>query len=169
MKKTILVFAAGLVCSLATISFAEAQNTKNILLLTAGSTLEKTASPTTGINSRAMRDFKKNFPTVEGATWSSIKDGWVASFVQQDIRSTVVYNEHGDWQFTINYYGEHHLPSEVRAAVKSTYFDCSISGVEEVHVQDKTVYLVHLQDEKTWKKVRVYEGEMELIENFDKG
>jgi hypothetical protein len=71
-------------------------------------------------------------------------------------------------KFTISYYDEKKLPDEIRSIVKSTYYDYSITCVEEIHIDSKIIYIVHMQDDKTWKNVRICDGEMEIVEDFDK-
>jgi uncharacterized membrane protein YhiD involved in acid resistance len=168
MKQRIFVLAAGLLCGLGTWSVAAAQTSKIRVALTSIASMDKAIEPTSTVNSRALRDFKKNYPQAESENWTTLDKGWEASFLQGDIRSVVVYNRHGDWQYGINYYTEDQLPREVRTQVKSKYFDYSISGVEEVHVLDKVAYLVHLQDAHTWKVVRVCDGNMDLMEDYNK-
>jgi len=169
--KNVILALAGVVVSITTMGTAHAQTPKNMMLLS-GPSLE-TISPSTSasaadVNNRALRDFKKSFPKAEGEEWSQLKDGWLVTFKQDDVRRRVVYNSRGDWQFSIYYYGENRLPTDVRATVKSQYFDYSITGVEEVHVGDKVAYLVHMQDEKTWKLVRVCDDTMDVLEDFNK-
>jgi len=53
--------------------------------------------------------------------------------------------------------------------VKREYYDATITLVTEVETYKETVTYVHLQDTETWKKVRVANGEMKLVENFKKG
>jgi len=171
MKNSLIALVAGFAFSVALSTNAHAQTQKNVLMLTSPETLAPITGfvPAANVSSRALRDFKRTFPSVADEQWSQIKDGWLATFSRDGVRSKVVYSNHGDWQFTIDYYGEQKLPTEVRNEVKSSYFDYSISGVEEVHVQDKDIYIIHMQDAKTWKVVRVADGEMELIEDFNKG
>jgi len=40
--------------------------------------------------------------------------------------------------------------------------------VEEIKAHQQTVYLVHMQDEFTWKILRISDGEMSIIEDFNK-
>ncbi|MGI8952391.1 MAG: hypothetical protein ACR2FN_12510 [Chitinophagaceae bacterium] len=66
-------------------------------------------------------------------------------------------------------YDETKLPHDVRAQVKSTYYDYAITTVDEVHYQGQIVYLVHMQDANTWKIIRVNsDGEMDVYQAFDK-
>jgi hypothetical protein len=171
MKNSLIALAAGFVWSVALSTNAHAQTQKDVMLLTSKEALAPITPfvPATNVNNRALRDFKKTFPNVQGEDWSQIKEGWLVSFTRDEKQTKVVYGAHGNWEFTIDYYGEAKLPADVRNEVKSTYFDYTISGVDEVHIQDKDVYIVHMQDAKTWKVVRVEDGEMDLIEDFNKG
>jgi hypothetical protein len=81
----------------------------------------------------------------------------------------VFYDKKGYWDATIKYYDEKKLPPDVRAIVKSTYYDYSITSVQEIQKGNKIVYLVHMQDATTLKSVKVCDGEMEVIAEFNKG
>ena len=78
------------------------------------------------------------------------------------------YDLKGHWRFTISYYDEKKLPDEVRATVKSIYYDYNITRVEEIHVDDIIMYLVHMQDENTWKILKIADREMSIVEDFNK-
>ncbi|MBS1597916.1 MAG: hypothetical protein JST75_06805 [Bacteroidetes bacterium] len=171
MKKTHLFIAAMLVFVMAAGSKANAQTTMPIALLTDAKSMEKVLAltePTASINSKAMRDFKRSFPDAEDEQWYSFKDGYAVRFKEEGKDHMVTYNRGGDWQYTIANYGERNLPQDIRALVKSTYYDYTITLVQEVTAHDQTVYLVHMQDESTWKTLRVSDGEMSIIEDFNK-
>lgn len=59
-------------------------------------------------------------------------------------------------------YSEKELPKEVRALVKSTYYDYSIGWVKEVSQNQTVVYVVHIADGQNWKDLLVQDGEMEV-------
>jgi hypothetical protein len=52
--------------------------------------------------------------------------------------------------------------------VKSNYYDYTITVVQEITLHSQTIYLVHMQDETTWKVLKVADGEMSIIEDFNK-
>ncbi len=121
------------------------------------------------INPKAIKDFKKTF-AVRNKTWYKSDRGFIASFSLGEIKNVVRYNDKGKWQHTIRIYNEDKLPRDVRVSVKRTYYDYTITLVEEIRTSDANAFLVHMHDETTWKIVRVSsEGEMELIQNFNKG
>jgi hypothetical protein len=120
------------------------------------------------VNQKAVRDFKKAFKDISNEKWYSIKNGFLAEFSLNTTKNRVVYDKKGNWRFTVSYYEEKNLPAEIRAIVKPVYYDYTITRIAEVHVDDKIIYIVHVQNNSSLKTLRVCEGEMELIEDFTK-
>ncbi len=69
--------------------------------------------------------------------------------------------------YSILRYDETKLPKDVRATVKSTYYDYAITHVKEISLPDKTVFLVYLHFNGSWKIVRLCNREMEEIEDLN--
>jgi hypothetical protein len=121
------------------------------------------------LNAKAIKHFKKQFKEVSNASWSSFKGGFLAYFKQDGVTTRVYYNRNGAWQFNLKQYSEDLMPRALRAAVKSTYFDFSIICVDEIESSTDRVYIVHLEDKTTLKKLRIdTEGNMDIIEDFEK-
>jgi len=120
------------------------------------------------VSNKAIRDFKKTYRDVKDEKWYSLPNGYLAEFMLINKKDAVVYDKKGNWKYTFSYYDEKNLPDESRAAVKSVYYDYSINRAEEIRVEDKIIYLVHMQNETTWKNLRVCDGEMDVIEDFNK-
>ena len=120
------------------------------------------------VNQKAVRNFEKTFRNVNTEKWYSIKGGFLAEFSLNTTKTRVVYDKKGNWSFSVSYYDEKSLPADIRAIVKPVYYDYTISRVEEVHAADKTFYFVHVQNESNLKTLRICEGEMDLIADFQK-
>ena len=117
----------------------------------------------------AMRHFLKNFGDDLNESWSASKEGTRARFEKNNALYLVDYDKKGKWHSTIRIYKETVLPKEVRNTVKSVYYDFDIVTVTELTVPRNKLYFVKLQDEKSLKTVRVVDGYMEEIEDFDRG
>jgi hypothetical protein len=183
MKKTFLIFAMGLIPSLALVSNIYAQQSsvrtllikdaKNLLLIphadtAATGTVNLKSADLSAINTKALKNFDKFFKGATNVGWYKISDGFSAIFTQNENLNRAYFDNKGNVTFTITYYSGKKLPHDIRSMVKGTYYDYEIPFVEEIHAGDKVVYIVHLEDETTWKKVKVSDGEMELIEDFNK-
>ena len=122
------------------------------------------------INVRAMRDFVSRYGDVSDAIWHRSNDNFVAVFFKDSIQHRVIYTGRGDLSYIMKYYEESRMPRNIRAQVKSTYYDYKIYVIQEIVTPDHpTVYIVNLQGDTDWKKVKLCEGEMEIMEEFKKG
>ncbi|HZE85863.1 MAG TPA: hypothetical protein VE035_16205 [Puia sp.] len=121
------------------------------------------------INMRAMRQFKDQFRNVSNEDWRIEKDGLIAYFKLGESACWVYYDLKGNWLHTMIAYPEDKLSKDIRALVKSTYYDCQINGVREIRSPGSLIYVVQLEDETSFKSVRVDgDGGMDLISTLDK-
>jgi hypothetical protein len=121
------------------------------------------------INIRAIRDFARRHGNATGVAWFKVTDGFIVRFVADSMFSRSAYRKNGVWIYTIKQYEEAKMLKEVRHAVKSVYYDYTITLVEQIETPDEPVkYLVHLQDAVSWKNVLVSNGQLDLIEDNKK-
>lgn len=117
---------------------------------------------------RAQRDFHKKFMLATGEKWYEIRGGMLVSFKTGENRNSVVYDKKGIWQYSLRYINEKEVPKEVRGSVKREYYDYSIKQVDEIQIPEGTVYFFHLEDDQSFKNVRVFENEMVVLDDFKK-
>jgi|SRR6266542_328283 len=120
------------------------------------------------VNFRTLKDFKKRFATTTDATWQETDKGYIARFSANSIETMVAYGKQGTWFYTIQRYNEKNLLANVRALVKSTYYDYTFFHIDKVNVpeQENTIYILLLQDNKHFKTIRVCGDEMEVINDY---
>lgn len=127
------------------------------------------ARPVAIVHAKVMRDFVLRFDEVSYARWMADDKGSTMYFIKDGFNNRAVYDAGGRWLYSLMYYNEAKLPRDIRAVVKREYFDFDITVVEEVQTKDGKAYLVHLEDESTFKIVKVStDGEMEIREEFCK-
>jgi hypothetical protein len=121
------------------------------------------------INTKAVKDFQTRFAGASNAMWFSDKNGFVSYFVKDGFGDRVYYDKKGHWQYSLIFYSEDKLPRDVRASIKSTYFDMSITMVEEVQTTEAKVYIVHLEDKSNIKILKANDqGEYEILQELSK-
>jgi hypothetical protein len=182
MKKILFALSIGF-CSIAAfgnsanaqysanpVAFNDSQKFKTTVRNAAA--LESTADmgayvpDTKNIHARAIRDFQVRF-NASNAMWFSDKNGFVSYFVQDGFGERVFYDKKGRWQYSLIFYGEDKLPRDIRAIVKSTYYDMAITLVEEVQTNDGKGYVIHLEDKSNIKIIKVNsEGEMATMQDL---
>lgn len=122
------------------------------------------------INIWAVRDFVIRFDKVDNVLWFAIpKGGFEAYFVQDGYGDRIIYDKSGGWQQSLLNYDEDKCPRDIRAAVKSLFFDCEIILIEEVDNREGAEFIFYLQDKSTIRIVRVTkENLVEVLQEFDK-
>jgi hypothetical protein len=112
---------------------------------------------------RAVRHFTSSYPDAQEERWYLINNGFMAKFSKDNVKIRIDYDKKGNWLYTIRYLTEKMLPRDVRAQVKSTWFDHNISSAEEIQVGYSFIYLLHINEGEDWKIIRVADGEMSEV------
>jgi len=123
------------------------------------------------VSAKALKDFNKSFAGASAVKWFIVNAGFTTKFNQNGIQYRVDYDKKGNWTGTMKSYDEKKLPHEVRATVKSVYYDYSINWVKEITVPNypnTIVYMIHIDDEKSFKNLQVIDGEIIVLEAYDK-
>ena len=121
------------------------------------------------VSIKAVRNLLLNFDNVTNEEWYEAPDRSVVTFSVNDIQYRVDYDKQGNWIQTIRIYGAAKLPADVRDAVRSTYYDYNIFQVQEVEIPLHPVnYFITIDNKTKLINLRVYNGEIEELQKFDK-
>jgi hypothetical protein len=53
--------------------------------------------------------------------------------------------------------------------VKSVYYDYEILSAVEIYLDNQPLYIVYIQDETHLKTIGVYDGDMQVIQEYKRG
>ena len=174
MKKSLSLYAASVLLAF---TMVNASNSQHLHSAAAGDYIAGITEFTDSssliraneVNTRVVRDFTRRYEGISDAKWFKLKEGFVVYFTQNETRMRVVYDKRGTPLWTIRSYFEDKLPLEIRHIIRSTYYDFSIYHIDEITMNEKTVYLVKMEDKTSWLTIRVTDGEMEVAEIYKKG
>jgi hypothetical protein len=124
-----------------------------------------------GISARAIKEFGKQYKNTTNQHWNVISDGFTAKFTDNEVVNTIYYDTKGRWSGSLKSYPENKMDREIRDIVKSKYYDYNIIVVSEVETlksQGMPTYVVCLEDKKSVKWLRIYDGDMEVWKEFSK-
>ncbi len=187
MKKILIALTLGCISFSALIGFVNAQSTGNVYAFTATPKFMKSiqriaaqenpgfldtsnARLGSNISLKAVRDFKSRFAAATDEKWFNVTGGYMTYFKLNGFSNRVFYDKKGRWQSSLTCSGEDGLPRDLRAIVKSTYFDFAITQVEDVETIENGVYLVYLEDKSSIKIIRITkDGVMDTMQDFIKG
>jgi hypothetical protein len=185
MKKILIALSFGFTSIMALSNYVHAQNSvkpiafndavslkssvRNMAALESPAFMGSYVPDTKNINAKAIKDFQGRFNNASNTMWFSDRNGYVSYFVQNGYGDRAFYDKKGNWQYSLIFYGEDKLPRNIRADVKSVYFDLAITLVEEVQTADGMVFIVHLEDKSNIKILKVNkDGEMEIMQELIK-
>jgi hypothetical protein len=121
------------------------------------------------LSARAIKDFKSRFTKVTNESWGRSDKGICVNFTNDGFSTLAYYDRRGHWLASMKTCGESQLPHFIRDVVKRTYYDFTITCVNIIEVPDHSAYVVHLEDQKTFRIVRVTEdGEMDTLNEYVK-
>jgi hypothetical protein len=125
--------------------------------------------PLNEINIHAYRQFRKMFPQVSDERWVKNSDGYIVSFVQNSLRSQVHFNPKGAFLYTVRNYGERDMPADLSLAIKKKYPDFRINVITEIMNDERTLYLVKIENHFSVRTISIVDGKMEIIEDLVNG
>jgi hypothetical protein len=120
------------------------------------------------VNINAVRDFSKNFKNASGVKWVKHENGASVYFAVDGVKMRSTYNTKGRKEYTLKYYDEFSLPTNVRHLVRSTYYDYRIAIATEVIRNEHVSYLVKMENDKEFLTIKVDDGELSVFEKMTK-
>lgn len=120
------------------------------------------------VSEKAFKDFSKFYAN---ATDIRIHNSGSNTLIVCNIdgaAARIQYNAKGRWLHTVKTYSPRLLPANVKSIVEEAYPAFRLFGVTEVSVGNKTAHLVSIENDKSWKRIKVVDGEFEVYEAYNK-
>lgn len=144
-------------------SFAqEAVNTKELPPITITATKAN-------VSEKMQKSFYHYFKDGSDPNWYDLGKKYLVNFFMNSQENRALFTKNGNMVYHLCYGGEKNLPDDVRRLVKSNYFDYNIKTVIKVFQNNKTVWIVNMEDDKSLLIVRVEDGETEMSAKYKKG
>jgi len=121
-------------------------------------------------NLKAEKKFMQAYPYATRVEWSALKNkSRMCRFYIDNILNRAFYSNKGQWLGTVSSYDGGKLNKDISDKIRSAYFDYSIVFVNQIDmVNNKAIYIVEIQNQKSIKKIRFDNDEMEVIQEFEK-
>lgn len=150
MKKQILSIALGLaITAIAPATFAAGINPA-------------------AANEKAVKNFNKQFQQSPALVTLS-GDGFIVRGKSEGHEVTAAYDKKGNWVYTLTRYPSANLQKNIIDVVNRSYNNYYISGMEKVdQPARKSVFIVYMENQDSYKTLRVVDKEVELIHDFKK-
>ena len=120
------------------------------------------------VNINAARDFNKNFKNATDVKWVQHENGASVYFTNDGKKMRSSYNTKGKKEYTLKYYDESGMSSDLRHRIKSNYYDYTIAIVTEVTRNNQTYHLVKMENQKEYLTLQINDEEMTVFEITNK-
>jgi hypothetical protein len=95
--------------------------------------------------------------------------GYIIHSVVDGRNTTTAYNKKGKWIYSIQQYNLDNLDKNIVDKVRSVYYDYGVTGIQKVEQPGmEPVFIVHLENTKSIKLVRLTSEEMEVVQDLSK-
>jgi hypothetical protein len=158
MKKTLISFICGGLTLTLSIShsIAQQESFKELSPITISAT-----SSGTVVNAKINKAFGQFFKDATHLRWYEIDKKFIVKFIMNDQENRALFTKAGELVYHISYGTEAHLPADVRKLIKSNYYDQKITRVLKVIQDERTIWVVSMEDDKEYVMARVEDNEVE--------
>jgi len=163
-KQFISCFCGGLVSMLSfNICFAQEETFKELPPVTVSA-----STPYVTVSEKVNKAFEQMFKNSSQARWYKLQEKFLVKFIMDDQENSALFTKGGQLIYHISYGTEKNLPAEIRHIVKTNYYDQTITWVYKVEQNDRSIWVISLEDPKDIVMVRVEDMELEETQRFKK-
>jgi hypothetical protein len=122
----------------------------------------------TNVSAKVNKAFSQYFKDASHLRWYQLEQQFLVKFIQNDQENRALFTKSGQLVYHISYGEEQHLPAEVRSIIKSTYYDQKITRVLKVNQDNRSIWVVSMEDAKNYIMARVEDNELEETQRMQK-
>ncbi len=83
-------------------------------------------------------------------------------------RNKAAFTKKGRLVYHMIFGNEKQMPADIRTIVKSKYFDYAISSTLKVNIDDKSAWIINIEDANQFFVLRVVDGVMDVLDTIKK-
>lgn len=120
------------------------------------------------VNKTVTDAFEKNFKDAINAQWYRMDKDFLVTFITGDMKNNALFKKNGKLIYHISFGQENNLPADIKKQVQEAYAEYNITRAVNVKFNNRNLWVVNLEGLKKYITVRVEDGELQEVENFDK-
>ena len=119
---------------------------------------EVTITSAKNIPDKVDKAFKSTFENAQDPVWYQANKNYLVKFLDNDMKNNALFRKNGQMIYQISYAYEKDIPEEVGNMVKDRYKDYNIVVAFNVKQDQRDVWIVNLENEKSLVTARVEDG-----------
>ena len=140
-------------------SFAQLSNVNN---------LQSSLNKPVKVYENVQLEFHKLFDAAENVRWEQVDKNYLAKFTLGNVEQRALLSPRGKLIYKIMYGQEKHLPTDMRKGVKRSYVEYIITQACLIEENDRSIWIIKLEDDSNYVTVRVENGEIEQVQKYRK-
>lgn len=161
MKKLIIPFLlSGLILAIG-VNNASAQVQLKEVTISGGATRVE-------VSKKVSDSFAGLFKGAEEPKWFQSNKNYVVRFILNNQPNKAEFTKNGNLVYHMAFGNEKQMPADIRTIVKSKYFDYKINSTVKVDFEEKSAWIVNVEDGKQFYVLRVLDGVMDVLDRINK-
>jgi hypothetical protein len=137
-------------------------------MLESVSSRDGAAQPVLNIDARIIRNSKKCCPAGVNEHWFISGDCYMVEFFDNHVMSRIIFDNKGKQLSMVKCFGDDKFQPEIRDLIKRCYPDLAVTSFTEVIRENRSYYIIQLENKIRLMKLRIGNGEIHVIENCSK-
>jgi hypothetical protein len=118
---------------------------------------------------RTFSNFTRTFKNAENISYSVSEGRMIIHCRIDGDQHLILYSKRGHWLQTIRTFNYEKLSEEIQDQVTSFFPKFKLFGVvNEIKLGGDTAYLIRIENKKSWKILRLANGELDVFESYVK-
>jgi hypothetical protein len=161
MKKLIIpLLLSGLILAIG-VNSARAQVQLKEVTISGGATRVE-------VSKKVSDSFAKLFKGAEEPKWFQSDKNYVVRFILNNQPNKAEFTKKGNLVYHMAFGNEKQMPADIRTIVKSKYFDYKINSTVKVDFEEKSAWIVNIEDGNHFFVLRVLDGVMDVLDKINK-
>jgi hypothetical protein len=121
------------------------------------------------VSQKVSEAFASLFKGAEAPKWYKAADqNYVVDFIMNNQVNKAEFTKKGSLVYHMAFGNEKQMPADIRTIVKSKYFDFTINSTVKITYEEKSAWIVNIEDADHFLVVRVVDGVMDVVDKVSK-
>ena len=127
------------------------------------------SAPTKAVVSQKVSEsFASLFKGAVAPKWFDVDKNYIVDFIMDNQRNKAAFTKKGRLVYHLVFGNEQQMPADIRTIVKSKYFDFAINSTLKVNIDEKSAWIINIEDAEQFFVLRVVDGVMDVLDRVKK-
>ncbi|HTK20211.1 MAG TPA: hypothetical protein VL442_11875 [Mucilaginibacter sp.] len=120
------------------------------------------------VSQKVSEAFASLFKGAETPKWYKSDQNYVVDFIMNNQVNKAEFTKKGYLVYHMAFGNEKQMPTDIRTIVKSKYFDFTINSTVKITYEEKSAWIVNVEDSGHFLVLRVVDGVMDVVDRIAK-